>query len=311
MGTAQKQARAYSAAHFVLVLDGNNSVGVIRSIDGGGVKSEIVTYQMGDNHDQWRQLGKPTYEDLKIEFGMSMSKSFYTWIQSFFEGTVVRKNGAVLAGDFHYAERARREFQDALIKEITFPKLDGSDSNPCYMTATISPEILRYAKGSGSALDTTLGKMTQKLWTSSNFRFTLDDSLKDACRRVSKIDSFTIKQEIHDYHAGNLHTPLRVPGMLEFPNLVVYVPEADVDPFVAHYNKYALSRELQRSPRLTGAIDVLDHTGEELCTVGLKGVDIASLTPDKSDATSEDIKQVKLELTIEEMSFTYKSDAVG
>ena len=96
MPASSNQGRAYSAAHFVLELDGNNVVGVIRSVDGGGVKSEIMTYQMGSNFDQWRQIGKPKYEDLKIEFGMSMSNEFYNWIKDFFRGVVVRRNGAIL-----------------------------------------------------------------------------------------------------------------------------------------------------------------------------------------------------------------------
>lgn len=310
MPATSNPSRAYSAAHFVLELDGNNVMGVIRSVDGGGVKSEIMTYQMGNNHDLWRQIGKPKYEDLKIEFGMSMSKDFYTWIQAFFRGEVVRKNGAILAGDFHYKERARREFQEALISEITFPKLDGSDKNACYMTATIAPETLRFAKGTGKDLQTVIGKMTQKLWTSANFELRID-GLESACRRVTKIDSFTIKQQVHEDHAGNLRDAIRVPGILEFPNLTFYVPESDAQPFIEHYTKYGIKGELQAAARHTGSIVCRDHAANELCTVSLQGVDIANIAPEKHDSSSEDIKQVKVELAVESMSFQYNAEAIG
>jgi hypothetical protein len=308
--TSSTQGRAYSAAHFVLELDGNNVVGVIRSVDGGGVKSEIMTYQMGTNFDQWRQIGKPKYEDLKIEFGMSMSNEFYNWIKDFFGGVVVRRNGAILAGDFHFQERARREFQQALISEITFPKLDGSDKNPCHMTATLVPETLRFARGSSRNLETAIGKMTQKLWTSANFQFQLD-GFEAACRRVTKIDSFTIKQQIHEYHAGNLRDPQRVPGILEFPNIVFYVPEVDAEPFIKHYTKHGIEGTPQVAARHSGSITCIDNSGADLCTVTIKGVDIASVAPEKQDATSEDIKLVKIELAVESMAFSYSSGATG
>jgi phage tail-like protein len=308
--TSPTQGRTYSAAHFVLELDGDNVVGVIRSVDGGGVKSEIMTYQSGTNFDTWRQIGKPKYEDLKIEFGMSMSNEFYVWIKAFFDGDVVRRNGAILAGDFHYQERARREFQEAIISEITFPKLDGSDKNPCYMTATIVPETLRFAKGTSRNLETAIGKMTQKLWTAANFEVRLD-GFEAACRRITKIDSFTIKQQIHEYHAGNLRDPLRVPGLLEFPNLSFYVPEADAQPFIEHYTKHGINGEPQAAARHTGGITCLDNAGEELCTVTLKGVDVAHIAPEKQDSTSEEIKLVKIELAVESMEFQYKPGAIG
>ncbi|WP_428261591.1 phage tail protein [Haliangium sp.] len=310
MPATQNANRAYSAAHFVLELDGNNSVGVIRSVDGGGVKSEIMTYQMGDNHDLWRQISKPKYEDLKIEFGMSMSKEFYNWIKAFFDGEVVRKNGAVVAGDFHYKERARREFQEAIISEISFPKLDGGDKNPCYMTASLAPETLRFAKGTMRDLETTIGKMNQKLWTSANFELRLD-GFEAACKRITKVDGFTIKQQVHDYHAGNQRDPLRVPGLLEFPNITFYVPEADAQAFIDHFNEFGIGGKVQKPARHTGGIVCRDHAANDLCTVSLKGVDIASVVPEKSDSTSEEIKQVKVELAIESMAFDYNDSAIG
>lgn len=310
MSSPSSQGRSYSAAHFVLELDGNNAVGVIRSVDGGGVKSEIMTYQMGNNHALWRQIGKPKYEDLKLEFGMSMSKEFYAWIESFFGGTIVRRTGSILAGDFYFQERARRDFSEALISEITFPKLDGSDKNPCYMTATIVPETLRFKKGSNRSLETAVGKMTQKLWTSANFAFQID-GFRDACRRVTKIDSFTIKQQIHEYHAGHLRDPIRVPGILEFPNLSFSLPESDAQPFIKHYTKYGIEGALQPATRHTGSITCNDNAGKTLCTVSLSGVDIASVSPEKSDATSDEIKQVRVEVVVESMTFKHEPDAVG
>ena len=312
MGTAKQENRAYSAAHFMLELDGSDVKGVIRSVGGGGVKSEIMTYQMGDNHDLWRQIAKPKYEDIKLEFSMSLSNAFYEWIKSFFEGKVERKTGAIVAGDFQFNERARRQFDNAIISEITFPKLDGSDKNPVYMSATIVPETLRFAPPSNATLDPQVGTLRQKLWTASNFRLNLDDgALATSTARCTKIDSFTIKQQVHEYHSGDQRDPLRVPGILEFPNITFYLPEADIKPFEDHYTKFGIGGQRQRSPRLTGSIEMKDHASTELCTVKLEGIDIANITSDKVEAGTDNIKETKVEISVEKMSFDYQAHGVG
>jgi len=52
---------------------------------------------------------------------MSMTKPFFMWVTEFFDGKGTRKNGAIIAADFYYKARARREFKEALIKELVFP----------------------------------------------------------------------------------------------------------------------------------------------------------------------------------------------
>src|SRR5690606_34137857 len=150
-------------------------VGLFRSIEGGSIKADVMTYQHGATYERWRQLGKPKFEDIKIQTGMSMSKAFYAWIESFFAGQPDRKNGAIVAADFDYKERARREFKEAMIKELTFPKLDGQDKNAAYMTVALAVEEIVFLPGNQSrTVAEAAGTQNQKLWTSCNFGFNLD-----------------------------------------------------------------------------------------------------------------------------------------
>src|SRR5215203_4254272 len=72
--------RAYSAAHFALELDGKkDNIGMFRSVEGGSIKADVMTYQNGTNYDRWRQLGQPKFEDIKVSVGLSMSQPFYAW----------------------------------------------------------------------------------------------------------------------------------------------------------------------------------------------------------------------------------------
>src|SRR4051812_3375841 len=235
-GTNAKQPRVYAAAHFGLELDGKKDLGLFRSIEGGGVKADVMTYQHGTSYERWRALGKQKYEDIKLQVGMAMSEPFYQWIENFFAGTPMRKDGAILAADFYYRERARRNFTDALIKELAFPKLDASDKNPAYMNVTLAVEDIKFVKGDGNKITQPVGHDDQKLWTSCNFELSLD-GLGAACKRVSKIDAFTIKQTILEYNMGGALAATKTPSQIDFPQISFYVPEADAGPFFEHFTK--------------------------------------------------------------------------
>ncbi len=304
--------RAYAAAHFSLELDGKKEVGLFRSIEGGGVKADVMTYQKGGDYDRYRYLGKQKYEDIKLQVGMSMSKPFYDWVANFFKGVPTYKTGAIVACDFYYKQRARREFRGALIKEIAFPKLDASDKNPAYMSIGVAVEAIEFKAGDGSALGNPgKGFNTQKLWTSCNFRFDLD-GFSDACRRVTKIDAFTLKQNIVEYHSGGMTAPTKTPSAMEYPQISFYVPEADAQPFLDHFAKRAMAEKREQmthkdkaATKQSGQIVTYDNAGKNLFTVQFYEAEIIAVTPDKSDAGSEEIKLVKIDLFTEWMTFEY------
>lgn len=298
--------RTYAAAHFALELDGKRDVGLFKSIEGGGVKADVMTYQNGANYERWRSLGKQKYEDIKLQVGMSMSPPFYQWLEAFFTGEGTRKNGAIVAADFYYNERARREFREALIKELTFPKLDGGDKNAAFMTIGVAVEDIQFKPGGGQKLAQSAGTDQQKLWTANNFRFRLD-GYDQACKSTARIDSFTIKQNIIEHHVGGRQAPIKTPSQMDFPNLAFYVPESEAEPFFKHHTKRAMKdqRELPSNGGGTGMIEVYDQDNNALFYLEFYGAEIFNVAPEKSESNSEDIKLVKVELWTERMKFVY------
>jgi phage tail-like protein len=306
MGSPTLKERTYAAAHFALELDGKkDDVGLFRSIEGGSIKADVMTYQQGANYDRWRQLGKPKFEDIKASVGMSMSKPFYAWISEFFTGQGTRKTGAILAADYNYETRARREFSQALIKEITFPKLDGTDKSPAYLGVAIAVENIEFKPGDGAKLAILANFNQQKMWTACNFRLKLDAIPETATLRVSKIDSFTIKQNIIEHHMGGFRGPIKCPSQMDFPSLTFYVPEVDAQPFMDHFTKRGVKGEIPG--RMTGAIECFDNDQKKnlLFRLEFTGADITGISPEKSDSASEEIKYVKVDLYTESMKFTY------
>lgn len=307
--------RAYAAAHFALELDDvKGAVGLFRSIEGGGVKADVMTYQFAANeqtgYQRYRQLGKPKFEDIKVQVGMAMSQPFYVWMTDFFAGKGTRKNGSIIAADFYYVERARRTFTNALIKEVSFPKLDAADKNACYMSIAMAVEDIAFTKGEGKKIEAQTQRMQQqKAWSACNFRFTLD-KFDDACRRVTKIDAFTVKQNIAEYHMGGAKAAVKTPTVVEYPNLTFYVPEADAQPFIdkmaENVGYGGKGPGKVRDPNaMNGQISTYDNEMHPLFNLYFYGADIVSVTPDRSDSTSEEIKQVKVELYTERMTFDY------
>jgi phage tail-like protein len=307
MSQNQSNNRAYSAAHFGLTLNdeggsASKDVGLFRSIEGGGVRTDVMSYQQGGQFNRWRQLGKPKFEDIKLQVGMAMSEPFYKWISDFFDRIPVRKNGSIIAADFSYNERAVREFNGALIKELTFPALSGADKNAVYMGIAIAVEEIKFKKGSLAKLEPPKGFDSQKLWTAANFTFMID-GFADACKRVTKVDSFTIKQNINEYYGGGFRGPIKTATVVEFPNISFYVPKVDAQPFFDRCHLGVVKGEAPAN--LQGTLTTYDNAGGRLFSVEMDHCDIVSVTPDKADASSEEINQVKVELYTEGMKFRY------
>jgi len=297
--------RTYAAAHFALELRGVDKLGMFRSVEGGGIKADVVSYRGGGLYDRWRQLGKPKIEDLKLQVGMAMSKPFYTWIEEFFAGTPSRKDGTIVAADFYYKERARREFTDAIIKELTFPKMDAADKNTAFMTVALAVEDMKFKPPAGGKLTQNAGGEAQKSWKVCNFRFTLD-GFGDIFKRVSKVESFTVKQNIVEYHSGGRRTAALTPSAIEFPQISFSLPEADAEPLYAHFTRRAVDGEVPG--RFGGHLETFDNEESTKFTFQFNDADIISIQPDKSDASSEEIKMVKVDLYIESMEFKYVTD---
>jgi phage tail-like protein len=302
--------RTYAAAHFALELNGLDKIGMFRSVEGGGIKADVMTYQNGGIYDRWRQLGKPKFEDVKLQVGMSMTESFYNWVDDFFAGQASRKDGTIIAADFYYQERARRHFSNAMIKEMTFPKLDANDKNTAFMNITLGVEDMSFvAPQAGNRLKQNLGSQAQKSWKACNFRFSLDlAALKECCKRVSKVESFTVKQNILEYHMGGVRSPTLTPSPIDFPQISFTLPEADADPLFKHFTKRGVKGEVPG--RFNGTIECFDNTEEKVVkfTLTFNNADIINIQPDKSDASTEEIKQVKVDLYVESMLFKYAPD---
>ncbi len=295
----------FSGAHFCLELDGLDAkspdLPTLRSVEGGGVQADVLSYQMGENGDIWRQLGKPKYSDIKLGLGMADVEGFRLWLHQFLTGQHVRKNGAIIAADYNYVERARREFKEALIVGLGLPKWDANDKNQANVTVTLAPERVVYrSKGSGGDKAEARGasEAAQKKIPACNFTFSID-GFESACSRVTKVEAQEIKLKTIEHHYGTRLEAVKIPGKIEWPKLIFFVPEADADPFRELHNKRMEGIRDDQGKGRGAKISFMNNAKKDVGEIQYMGVHIFNVQSEKADAASEELKLVKVECEIE------------
>ncbi|MBP8806522.1 MAG: phage tail protein [Kofleriaceae bacterium] len=295
----------YASAHFLLELDGINTA-TVKSVEGGQAKTEVITYHANAQKGaQYRQAGKRKYEDLKIVFAVATQPEVWNWMKTFLAGDCDRKNGAVVAADYDYKERARRTFKDAVIAAIDFPKFDAKDKSPATVTLTISPEEVSYTppKVDGAPIGDPGGRDQQKFIKSSNFDLVFDKIPTSATARVTKVDGFSLKSKIIEYHASGLLAPMKLSGKLEMPTIAFYVPEPDSGPFVDLMNKQMAGLQHDRH---SATLTYYDNAAKAKGTFTFVDCTILSAASEKHDAGNEEVRQVKVEMAIESLKVETK-----
>lgn len=243
---AAAQSRSYSSGYFVLELDGIKC-GHIQSIESNGI-SGIVNAASPPEDLLRKHIGGVKYEDIKMRVGLSSMGALADWMRDFLSNSASRKNGSIIACDFDYKSKHRFAFTNALITEMSFPACDGASKDAAYMTIKITPETMKYSVGDGKQVELSASaREKQKKWLCSNFRFAID-GLDPACKKVRKIDAFTIKQK-KAASSG-------VPGKIEYPNLSFYVPEDAGGDFESWMRQPKEARK--------GSLEFLDGTKNEI-----------------------------------------------
>jgi hypothetical protein len=70
----------------------------------------------------------------------------------------------------------------------------------------------------------------QKNWQTSHVRLSIE-GCEDACKSVSRIGAFSIKQQVLEYPLGVMRDYVKESGNLEIPNLVITLAESHADKF--------------------------------------------------------------------------------
>ena len=139
----------------------------------------------------------------------------------------------------------------------------------------------------------------QKQFVASNFRLEIDGL---DCTKVSKIDSFTVKQSVQTDDIGDKRDYQKEPGKLEFPNLRITIAEAAAKTWIEWHEDFVIKGNCGDDQEKSGAIVFLSpNRQKELGRIVLHHLGIFALRRQPATAGAETIARVVAELYCERM----------
>lgn len=291
---AEGKGRSYVGGRFALEIEGVEA-GWVRSVEGGGGSGEVVEEFLGSSLR--KHLGQPKYDDFSLKADVG-SKEIKSWIKASWDGKDARKDGSIIAADFNLRARQQADFFNALLTEVTFPACDGGSKDPAYLTVKFSPEVSTFKKAGGQPVRADGGNRGQKVWLPGNFRLDIDGL---DCKRVSKIDSFTIKQTYQNSDVGTEREPMKEPTKIEFPNLKLRIPQADAETWVAWYEDFIVKGQNGSEHEKSGTLVFLaPNLRDALAQVSFSNIGLKRFTPFPG-GDGDSIAHFEVELYVERM----------
>jgi hypothetical protein len=294
---AAEMARSMGTGRVALELDGH-MVGFPLTVEGGSGKAEVINEPVGPDFIVKKHIGPPKYDDITVRFAAgTMSRHWYDWIKTTIDmkyGDMknFRKSGAIIFTDISFKEQSRLNFFNALITEIGFPALDAASKEPAMMTIKFAPEYTRYT--GGSAKDVSPGKAPMSL--AANFRLTIP-GLEQATQRVTRIEAMAVKQKVVEQAVGQARDFQKQPAGMEFPNLVITLPEVYAGPFYAWHEDFVIKGQNGQDRERNGTIELLTQNLQDtpvtiyLMNMGIyklaKEVDAAGMPAAKAEMYCE------------------------
>ena len=290
--------RSYAAGNFFFNLDGVKC-GFVKAVEGGGISAEVIEEKVGPDYFTKKHIGQPKYEDITLTLGFEMMQDVYDWIAASWKQNYARKDGSLVATDANLQAKSAREFYHALISEVTIPALDAASKDAAYLSLRFSPEYTRTVKAAGKLIAPK--PAAQKKFVPSNFRLEIDEL---DCTKVSKIDSFTVKQTVATDDIGDGRDIAKEPGKLDFPNLRITIAEAGAATWDAWFEDFVIKGDNDESKEKRGRIVFLtvDRKQElgriELFNLGIFGLRHQAAAGDAVPRVVADLYCERMELQI-------------
>ena len=240
---------------FVLELEGQSVP--VKAIEGGAPVGVVLT-SASTTGTQFREkhLSGVRYEPIAIAASSRRARPLFDWIATAWQGTLARKDGAVIRVGANGKPQARREFVDAILVETTVPMLDGASRNPVDFTVRlvpgsthdVAPPATRPPAGAATPKDAP--------FLSANFR--LDIAGLD-CTRVAKIDSFTVKHDSTATVGSAAGTGSAVTiGAQEFPNLRIELSAVSADTWRTWFESFVIEGHSSTTDEKSGSLSFLN-----------------------------------------------------
>jgi hypothetical protein len=289
------RSRSVAAGRFLLELDGV-AAGFLKSVAGGAIAADVVS-RPGQAYYDEKHVAALRYEPLALRLDLSLAHAVYDWIADTWRGKAQRHDVSIVAVSAQLKAVSERRFFRALLTEATIPAADAAAKDPAFLAVKLVPEDIRAAKGSGATVKTPASK--QKTFLPSNFKLAID---KLDCSRVSKIDSFTVKQTAAPQAGGEVRVARREPSRVEFPNLRISLAESSAQTWSAWFDDFVVKGNNDATKERSGTLSFLTPDQKSvLAEIKLFNLGIFRLAPEPQAAAAEQIARLQADLYCERM----------
>ena len=275
------------------VLNLNDQLTAVTTFEGGDIEGEIETLDRGPQQLALKHISTLRYQPFTIEVGMSMGAVLAGWLKASLDLAPERKDGVVVTTNRDGRAQSYCHFKNTLVEELTIPAMDAASKDAAFFKVRFQPEEIVYAPGDEAIVRAPVDAGAKR-WLCSNFRLRIGDL---PCARVSKIDSFTIRQRIVESTVGQLRPgTTKEPVNIEFPNLRVTLAASDVGPWQEWFSAFVIRGENDQGHELQGALDFLDPTLKEtLASIEFSQVGIFSLKAAAGDPLTHRVAELYVE----------------
>ncbi|OFZ14942.1 MAG: hypothetical protein A2X86_06325 [Bdellovibrionales bacterium GWA2_49_15] len=246
---------------------------------------------MGNEFIVKKHLGTIKFEEFTLKLGLGMEPSLVTWMQDSLSRASSRRSGTIAECDLNNAPILQREFQDALISEISFPTMDATSREAGFITLKFSPESVRRVAAREKCF---LSK--PKPWITANFKVELEGL---DTTRVSKIDSFGIKIKIRSASG-------RVGGQEsaspEFSNLRLTIGNTSLKGWQEWHDSFLIQGNSDERNEKAGFIIILAPDLKEIARIKLDNVGMIKMSSTTGIANDRGAQTV-VDLYVEKMEF--------
>ncbi len=222
-----------------------------------------------------------TYEilpanEFQIELGMGpIPGSLRDLMNSFITGQSVKKSGSFIAADMNTNVNSKINFKNSLISEISFPGMDAKSKNtPMTISLKFKPEEISFKKETDKITEP-LKPDNKKQWMPSNFKIEIEGL---PCNEIKRVESFKITQKNVEEKIGPVKNNKIVPGKMEYPNLVFYVPDFDSESWKYWFSNFEKQKVTEEKK---GSIRYFDNNSKQVFALSFKNIIPVSIQPSR------------------------------
>jgi hypothetical protein len=295
--------RSFVAGNFEFQLDGI-ACGQVKDWKGGNVKAEVVNTPISAFYWDKKNIGNITYNPFEINLIGADSSAATDWIEQTIKFNFLRKSGEIRALDMQQKCRSIRQFRDALVTGVAFPKGDASSKEATYLNLKFQPEIVQNQAGDGKAA-AAASNVKQKMLRAENFKMVID-GMEDACKRVNTVESISFTQTAATDQIGDGRNYQIEPGKCAVSNLTFTLSEADAQAFLDWHADFVIAGNCTDDKEKNATMTYMDQSQQkELIVLTLKHVGIFDLNYDPLVNGSDTINRIKIDCYVEELGVAF------